>query len=210
MRKAPNRLRFAKELLLAVFAEALQKRFQSDGAANEGIARLVDPASPAATESLNDFVPASLERRAHAERSNRVARSRKLVCCACTGAAILRRASGYNSVASRSDGLITMRRIFFQSLRNNRVERCRNGRICLRDGKRLRGKHSRADSLQRIGIKRALARHHLVENHAKRENVGARVLRTSQNLFWAPVSRECRAAACPSCRGWRDAPCRSR
>jgi len=56
-----------EEIFFAVLAETLQKRLQGNRPSNDGIALLVHAAGSAATESLDDFVAASLKRRAHAE-----------------------------------------------------------------------------------------------------------------------------------------------
>jgi aspartate aminotransferase-like enzyme len=58
--KSPDGLRFLQELLLAVLAEALEKRFQRHRSANDGVARLVHAASCAASEIFENFVPAGL------------------------------------------------------------------------------------------------------------------------------------------------------
>src|SRR5260370_17909854 len=73
--KLANDLGLAKELLLVVFTETVQKGFACDDAANDVVPRFFDAARGARTEVSETFVAVLLQCNHHAERRRRPARS---------------------------------------------------------------------------------------------------------------------------------------
>ena len=94
--KLANDLGLAKELLLEVFAETVQKGFACHDAANDVVPRFFDAARGTRTEVSESFVAVLLQCNHHAERRRRAARSRRPLPLVCGGACgvTLRRASG--------------------------------------------------------------------------------------------------------------------
>src|SRR6266481_9686597 len=74
--KLANDLGLAKELLLVVFAETVQKGFACDDAANDVVPRFFDAARGARTEVSQTFVTTLFRRDHPAEPRRRAARSR--------------------------------------------------------------------------------------------------------------------------------------
>src|SRR5260370_31365085 len=81
-----NDLGFAKELLLEVFAETVQKGFTCHDAANDVVPCFVDAARGARTAGSEGLVAVLLQCNHHAERRRPAARSRRPLPLVCVGA----------------------------------------------------------------------------------------------------------------------------
>ncbi len=90
--------------------------------------------------------------------------------------------------SKRVAGCIATSRIFRKTPDDDVVEGLRQRAVEMRRRQRRRRKNAAANSLQGVGVEGALTGNHFIQNHAERENIGARVLGLADDLLGTPVS----------------------
>src|SRR5260370_12504239 len=90
--------------------------------------------------------------------------------------------------SKRVAGCVAPSRIFRKTPDDDVVEGLRQRAVEMRSRQRRRRKNAAADSLQGVGVEGALTGNHFIQNHAERENIGARVLGLADDLLGTPVS----------------------